>query len=437
MASGKVNIGNLSQGSRSGGTAQRGRSNSTANDSTREIGLAIAAFQRAVVVATIGNIASALGLLKEAHERAKESLGADHPMTVFFLMQHGMGLSATGHKQEARAVYEELFEIYQDRGVLFTFPHMEKAATSAFHGLLEEAGELDKFEPILQRIWDKQKQIGSFRSRNGIIILTQLIFHLKQQQKTAEAERLLDEYLASSHALDESSRLLDAERIFSWPKRWQRWAKSEAAIQAISKCIAVLHYEHQHDALLRSSTTSASAICCCHWEKSRKPRPTCAKSFPCEAEGPPAAPDTAVANLYLAKAIAAQDRPDEARKSFQHAFGLARNRVAHDKAHLSEFLWIATESSSFLAQHGDLPEAERMLDEALETGRRVGGAQGRNNKWLLAITLARGRLHAQQGQTGQARAMFDEIIRATGSVAAHDSRADTLQSAREDLAKLP
>ena len=390
------------------------------------------------MVATIGNRASALGLLKEAHERAKKSLGVDHPMTVFFLMQHGMYLSANGHDQEARAAYEELFDIYQDHGVLFTFPHMEKSATSAFHGLLEEAGELDKFEHILQRIWDKQKQIGNFRSRNGIMILTQLIFHLKQQQKNAEAERLLDEYLACSHALDEASRLLDGERIFSLAQALAALGRTDAAVQAINKCVAVLQYEHRHDARTAVVYNNRIGDLLLTLGKFSEAEAHLREVIPmAQAEGPPAAPDTAVPNLHLAKAIAAQDRPDEARKIFKEAFGLARNCVAHDKAHLSEFLWIAIESSRFLAQHGDLRGAESMLDEALETGRSVGGAQGRNNEWVLATMLARGRIHAQQGQTSQARAMFDEIIRATGSVAAHDSRADTLQSAREELAKLP
>ncbi len=410
----------------------------TANDSTREIGLAIAAFQRAVVVATIGNKTSALSLLKEAHERAKNSLGVDHPMTVFFLMQYGMGLTVLSHGQEARTAYEELFGIYQDRGILFTFPNMEKWATSAFRAMLEEAGELDKFELILQRIWGKQKQIGSFRSRNGIIILTQLILHLKQRQRSAEAGQLLDEYLASSHALDESSRLLDAERIFSVAEALAALGRTDVAVQALEKCVAVLRYEQQHDAPSAIVQYARVGALLLTLEEFSEAETRLREVIPmAQAVGPPAAPDIAVPNLYLAKTIAAQDRPDEARKIFKEAFGLARNRVTNDKAHLSEFLWIASESSSFLAQHGDLPEAERMLDEALETGRRVGGAQGRNNQWLLAITLARGRLHAQLGQTGQARAMFDEIIRATGSIAAHDSRADTLQHAREELAKLP
>ncbi|MEX0677692.1 MAG: protein kinase, partial [Pirellulales bacterium] len=168
-----------------------------AHAATREIGLAVAAFQRSILLAGVGNWKGYLDSMKEAYERTKNSFGDEHPITVFMMASYAAVLfdrDRTG----ARPVYDRLFTIFQNRGMSFLFPELEHAVVEGFTQLLEESGEQERLVRIFRDVLAKQKELTKYHSQNGIAVLDKLIALLTKADRAQEACAIIDDYVATA-----------------------------------------------------------------------------------------------------------------------------------------------------------------------------------------------------------------------------------------------
>lgn len=410
----------------------------SSHDATQGVAWALFTYQRAQMIEIIGNLGGYVATMTEAHQRMKSSLGDDHPLAVLIVADLASHLFSMNRKQECRALLDELFAMYQRRGILMFFATWEAEELEQYESLLKESGEQDTFEPILRRIWAKQKELTRFQSRCGLHVLIKLVTLLKGRNQFQEAESLVDDYLTTSKVLDVSSMTLSARKLHDLAELLRSLGKTEVAAIALEKFISRFPEEFPEEPFETIDALNKVADSFSILQKYDRAEQRFRQSVAMQQSAPVRDELYLIESLSkLAQAIDHQQRPLEADAYFGEAVERSRKLAVVNKKHLALHLRIATKWADALSARNDVAKSERVLRDALEVGNTIGGEDSRHSNATLAVKLRLGRIQIRQGKPANARSFFEEIVGAADSSEEKDETVAILEDARNELATLP